>query len=711
MVYSYKTVQALRDELLTQLLWISAILGTAPILLGLNTPGVNMAAPTLLYLLIILTAFARNASYTLRASILIFVPYLVSLDSLLTYGIFSASRMLATLFVILAGLLFGVRSGVVALTVYLVTVAISSWLIVQGKIVVHPDAQTVSSLPINWVAYILTFIFATCIIYYSIMFLIQSLTQQFKNLRIEGEEKDAARQAERETEANYRLLAENIHDVIWTRTMDGQLTYISPSVKQMRGFTSEELMSGESAFGGADENTQIFAELMREELTLEASGTADPNRSRAIELKATHVDGSVLNIEVVMSFLRDTDQKAIGILGVTRDITERKKLEYQLQQAQKMEAVGTLAGGIAHDFNNILHALLGFCEAARVSVYEDKTRLTECLDGIESSGKRAASLVKQLLTFSRAEETDREVVDLVPIIKESLKLLQSTLPSTIEFQIDLANNPNPVLADSTQIHQIILNLGINAAQAMEETGGTLRITMKNVSLDEPVITTTSTLDVGRYVLLAVEDTGCGIEPDHQDRVFEPFFTTKKQGEGTGIGLATTHGIVSSMGGAIKLESKIGVGTVFKVYFPQSLEQSVEQDESDHQQSPDPHGVGHILFVDDEASIAKVATMLLIGRGFTVETFVDSKEALEAFESNPEAFSVVVTDLTMPNLTGFDLAKRIRSIDPTIPILMTSGRIETNSEEHTDVTEMLRKPIDINDLVDAINRCTAQRHRK
>ncbi len=419
------------------------------------------------------------------------------------------------------------------------------------------------------------------------------------------------------------------------------------------------------------------------------------------------------NLDQGMVIARGEDGKPLRMVGTDTDITElvrarehEHELEEQLRQSQKLEAVGTLAGGIAHDFNNILHVLLGFCDEAQQSDFEDKELLTECLNEIEIGGKRAADLVSQLLTFSRAEETRREALNLAPIVKETLKFLRSTLPSTVEIIVDMAEESNPVMADSTQIHQIVMNLCSNAAMAMGDAGGTLRIALENVSINEAFIANTGALEIGNYVLLSVKDSGPGIKSDHMDRVFEPFFTTKEQGQGTGLGLATVHGIVSSMDGAIVVESELGKGTLFKIYFPQCGKPFGEITKNENKPTPAPPEGGRVLIVDDEEAITKLTTHMLEARGFTVDAHKDVDDALAAFRANSSTYNTAILDYTMPGKTGLELAQDFLALNSKVPVILISGLLERSKLERTkppNVVEIIKKPFNAGDLIAAINR--------
>lgn len=371
---------------------------------------------------------------------------------------------------------------------------------------------------------------------------------------------------------------------------------------------------------------------------------------------------------------------------------EREKAEKQLFQAQKMEAIGTLAGGIAHDFNNILTAIIGYTQLAMDSVTKENP-VYDDLKEVYAGGERAKHLVGQILTFSRQKKMEIAPIEISPLIKEALKLLRSSLPSTIEIRQDIAPNVGDVLADPTQIHQIIMNLCTNASHAMREEGGLLEVTVSEVLVDETAAKENPNLGKGPFIKLSVGDSGHGIAPEALNKILEPYFTTKKRGEGTGLGLAVVHGIVESYGGTISVRSKPGKGSLFEVYLPVIQEKSeAVADETE----TIPGGDERILFVDDEIPIAKLGKLSLeqLGYGVTAET--DPTRALERFKANPEAFELIITDMTMPKMTGDTLAREVTKIRPNMPVLLCSGLGDKETKEKalkSGVKAFIDKPTD------------------
>jgi len=390
---------------------------------------------------------------------------------------------------------------------------------------------------------------------------------------------------------------------------------------------------------------------------------------------------------------------------------ERKQLEDQFRQAQKMEAIGTLAGGIAHDFNNVLAAIKGYTDLARMQS-GNNPEVLGYLDAVSEGSRRAADLVRQILAFSRLQEQQRKLIQLWPILEEALRLLRATMPTTIQFDTSLLRRGPMVLADPTQIHQLVMNLATNAAHAMKDRPGRLGITLESIEADGDLVALNPGLRIGSYMLLSVSDTGHGMDEGTLNRIFDPFFTTKKAGEGTGLGLAVVHGIVQNHEGVITVTSQLGQGTRFQVYLPA---QAGEIEEAVAAPIETPRGEGQqILFVDDEPTLALMGRIALERLGYKVESHTVPAEALAAVRSGAKHYDLVITDLTMPGMNGTDLAEQMLRLRPDLLIVLTTGYSATLTREKVralGIHEMLLKPVTIQGLGELVHRVLKERASK
>ncbi len=639
-------------------------------------------------------------------------------------------------------------------------------------------------------------------------------------------ERKRTEDALREREERLRLIAENARVVIWMMDMNLHYTYMSPYIEHNLGYTPDDYTKKPLHEVMTPSSLELCMQIFAEELEVEKRDDKDLYRSRIIEVEHIHKDGRIIWAEIHMTFIRDATGNAIGILGITRDVTERrqaedalqhseerfskafnmspyptsistidsglfidandsflhmvgykreevigftaaelsiwtnwddrkyltqkiseqgflreelihlvtktgeicdlllsseiiilngeqfvlsifyditeqKKLEAQIRRADKIQAIGTLAGGIAHDFNNILSAIMGYTDMA-LSEHELNDDLRRYLEQVFKAGKRARDLVRQILTFSRQSDEIPHPMRVSPIIKEVLKLLRASLPSTINIHQNIQPEPDIVLADPTHIHQILINLCTNAAYAMREKKGDLKVDLAPVEIITGDVLTSQDLFPGMYLKLTVSDTGCGIDPSVIDRIFDPFFTTKKPGEGTGMGLSVVHGILKSYGGTITVESEVGKWTDFHIYIPLLADGASKKDEQEAKDFPG--GKESILFVDDEEVIVQIGEVMLTGLGYEFVGTTDSLEALKLFQARPERFDLVITDMTMPNMTGVELARELMCIRPNIPIILCTGfseAITAESAKAIGLKDFILKPIIRSQIASAI----------
>ena len=459
----------------------------------------------------------------------------------------------------------------------------------------------------------------------------------------------------------------------------GYFTQLNPSWTKTLGFSVEELLSKPLFdFIHPDDIEATLAEVNRQLVGNETHHFVNRYRCK---------DGNYKWLS-----WESTPANEHGLLyAAAQDITESKQSEVRLQQAQKLESIGTLAGGIAHDFNNLLSPLLGFAELLKEDIPADSP-MQSSIDEIISAALRSKDLVKQILAVSRRDEPDVKPIRLQPIVKEALSLLRASIPTTIDIQNDIDPQCGMVMADPTKIHQIIMNLATNAYHAMEDKGGRLDVALKQVAMtSEP--DSLQILTPGNYALLTVSDTGAGIEKKILDKIFDPYFTTKGVGKGTGLGLSVVHGIVTSHKGIVDVSSVPGKGTKFSVYLP-TMEHTTEHIIAENV-GPDPVGTEQILLVDDETQIVRVEQQMLERLGYRVTSRASSKEALEVFKANPGGFDLVLTDMTMPNMTGIQLARELVSIRWDIPVIICTGfstMLNDESMKSNGIKGVLRKPV-------------------
>ena len=441
-------------------------------------------------------------------------------------------------------------------------------------------------------------------------------------------------------------------------------------------------------------------------------GTASSNNVREIidamedlavwsgRIGGTRRDGCGYTMALNITPILSPTNKLMCYLVVGRDITEELILHEKFQQSQKMEAIGTLAGGIAHDFNNILGAIFGFAELALHSL-EDRAELETCLVHILGAAKRARDLVGYILTFSRKADLDRKPMIPKYVIKDTLKLLRASLPSTIDIRESLKSSA-AIMGNETQIHQMAMNLCSNAGYEMEKSGGILEITLNETTVDSDMCLTYPDLRPGRYLSLTIADSGSGIPLENIERIFDPFFTTKPTGEGTGLGLSVVHGIVKGLDGEIMVTSEAGKGTTFNILLP--IVESLFSSPVEEQQKELPRGTERVLLVDDEKAIIDSMQSLLERLGYSVRSFTQSTSAWEEFAAHPDAYDIIVTDYTMPKLTGIALSQMIRGIRSDLPIVLCSGNVALNDElDQLQPVLFIRKPVSVHELARALRQ--------
>ena len=475
----------------------------------------------------------------------------------------------------------------------------------------------------------------------------------------------------------------------------GVIQYVNPAFESISGYSRDEAIGQNPRILKSGEHDEEFYKIMWDSI----SG----GRMWSGLLKNRRKNGLIAYENATISPVKDESGVPVAYVSVNRDVTQERLMQEQLAQSQKMEAIGTLAGGIAHDFNNIIFGIIGYAELALDHVKGDEAA-TSYVNEIIVASERAGQMVKQILTFSRRSQSEKTIIDVVPLIKEALKFLRGAIDASIQIHSDIDPDIPMIYADPTQVYQVLMNLCANAAFAMKNSNGVLAVTLACVELEESFTSMNSSLEPGKYVRLTVTDTGEGMTRDTIKRIFEPYFTTKDVGEGTGMGLSVVDGIVRNHGGTIDVWSEPGKGSRFSVYFPptHSHEVLLEDEETEVQ----PQGHGRILWVEDEINLMRMTAETLQRRGFSVSGYSDPEKALETFKLAPEHFDLVITDLSMPKMSGYDLAREIKKIRPEFPVILCTGYgklMSTSRVKESGITRVVSKPVSRRDLILAIRQ--------
>ena len=688
-----------RMQIFSTIFLIIALMGIFPLVSNINIAIDSGRSFTAIiytsgYLLFIIVAFVKAIPLRVRVWTGLFVFYVVGFTSTMTLGLAGSGRLYLFGFSVLASLLLGLKAGGIALALNVSSFFILGWLLNIGyfgwSIIPSYTAD-------KWIAAGLSFTVLDTAITVSAGVLVtalesilqsqQSLTRKLKlsnaQLKRKYAEHQLAKNSLKVSEERYKTLTNNLHIGIYRNTAGPQGRFIeaNPAIVEMFGYQNrKEFISVNVAdlYQNPDDRN-IFNERMLER------GSVNKYEIKLKKKDGTFFDGSVSAVAI-----KDPNGEVKYYDGFIEDTTGKREIELQLQQAQKMEAIGTLAGGIAHDFNNILSAIIGYTELS-LNDTEKNSTLYQNLQEVFRASERAKDLVKQILTFSRQAEQELKPVQVKLISKEAIKFLRASLPTTIEIRHDIESN-SLVMADPTQIHQLFMNLCTNAGHAMRENGGVLEVKLKDVNYEKDIEAEHPELKPGSYLELTISDNGHGIPAHILERIFDPFFTNKEKTEGTGMGLSVVHGIVGSYGGKIIVNSEWGRGATFKIYLP-----TVERYETPQPiaEGPIATGTERVLFVDDEPALVKIGIQMLESLGYKVTGRTSSIEALALFKAKADSFDLVITDMTMPNMTGDELARELISINPKLPVVLCTGystQINQQNANAMGIRAFVSKPV-------------------
>jgi PAS domain S-box-containing protein len=654
-------------------------------------------------MLILITFFRSRISYRGRMIVGFLIYWLLSTLTLYYFGLSGPGFWFFIAFCVINSLLYGSTFGLICLAISLATIIPIGLGMATGVIGINlADVQNSLSMQ-SWAVAAALFTMLAVAMIFSQGIVYRHLQNAYRDefdlrekqeitnalLRVQLTKIEQARREAAEQESRYLLLANHISDVIWTATLGGRITYMSPSAIRFHGYDPEELakLSWETLM-----TEESRSKLRDAFIEIRNKTEFEPDHYMFVEIELLHKFGNIVPIEMSLSRIVDPLSGKMSVVGVARDISQRKnderereKLELQLRQAQKMEAIGQLAGGVAHDFNNLLTGITGNIELSLLDL-DTQDPIHESLLEAKHAAERAATLTRQLLTFSRKQIIEPRPIDINVLVRNLINMLGRLLGESVVIRLELQDELPLIVADPGQIEQVIVNLAVNARDAMTG-GGTLTLTTLETDLSADLQARTGG-QPGRYVCLRVSDSGTGMDSLVMRHLFEPFFTTKPVGKGTGLGLSTVYGVVSQHDGVIDVQSELGKGSCFSVYLP-----SGSADETDSSSAAENHllpvGNERLLIVEDDTMVRSIAVRMLKRLGYEVAEAANAAEALLVLERASAPFDLMLTDLVMPGLSGRELAERVAQISPGTRVLYTSGY----TEDSTILNEITRDEVD------------------
>ena len=662
----------------------------------------------------IIILFFKKFSYKVRAISLLLSFYLLGAFLLVGLGPVGAGYFWLFSFSIMTSVLLGFRPAIISLMLNSLTLLSACVLVLSDRIVWDMEYSFANLLIIDINFMVLNVISAVAIavltsgiekafeeeniVRKKLLSEQQKLRLSIFQKKIEATERLKAEEQLKESEVKYRSIVENSHDGILLIDENHRIGYANNELCKITEYSLEEIV-------GKDFRSILKSDSFNNIVDFYNSRQAGESMPSRYEFNIISKHGNKKRVAISTSVIQDTNG-AIMIIGQCLDITERWRarqekrfLQEQLLQSQKMEAIGTLAGGIAHDFNNILGAIIGYTQLIQYDSPENEN-IMYYVEQMGIASERAKELVKQILAFSRQHKFEKKAVDPVSIVKEMLPLLRASMPSSIEIRHRIEPCNEVILADQTQVHQVVMNLCTNAFHAMEKDGGILELSLDVVEITAKAAKAYQHISPGRYLQLQVSDTGCGIDKAIMQRIFDPYFTTKEIGKGTGLGLATVHGIVRNHGGDIAVSAD-NTGTVFTVILPLS---EFRPEIKTSPPASASRGDERVLFVDDETILTDVGKQILKNAGYSVEVSSNPVEALDIFREKPGSFDIVISDLTMPGLSGDKLAAEIKKIREDIPVIICTGFIEPRISEkvrESGIAAILLKPVSAVELTGTV----------